>query len=164
MNSNSDFIDLCNFDFPEIVQIFFDMLNGGVIEIHQYNLQQILDTIYFLEFDSISINNIAQNSLNLDITQLISFPLNSIEEILSSNLIHITNENQIIQFILDNFHEKQDFLFLLYYIYFGFTDQYDFQYLIDLINFEDINEALFNHFKSSLMSNYLLSPGKAFKL
>jgi hypothetical protein len=59
---NIDCMDFPNYRFPEIIKMFFDILKGNKIEITESNLDQIYDTIHFLEFGSDSIESFCQNS------------------------------------------------------------------------------------------------------
>jgi hypothetical protein len=71
------------------------ILGGKNILINESNIQQISDTIYFLEFDSASVHEITKNLIFDDIlnhiSSLFSSPIDSIQTIISSPFIHFQN-------------------------------------------------------------------------
>jgi hypothetical protein len=160
-NPNPDFIDFLTYRFPEIIPIFFDILLGNKILINESTLDQIYDTISFLEFSSISILSFFQNSsfsfIFKSVSQLSTLPIKSNEEIIFSHFLHLRNENQIFEFIQNQVKEKKDYLSFLKLVYFGFVDSYDLLNLINFIQLTEIDFSLFKYLKSEFLSNYSLS-------
>jgi hypothetical protein len=81
------------------------------------------DTIYFLEFDSDSVHDIAQN-LGFDFSSENSSSLSSLsneanETILSFPFIHFQNENQLFNFINQLIKQNRNILTFIQYISFG---------------------------------------------
>jgi hypothetical protein len=50
-----DFIDLSNSPYPEIVKSFFNIIRGKSIWMNESNQEKIINTIDFIEFNSISV-------------------------------------------------------------------------------------------------------------
>jgi hypothetical protein len=158
---NIDFINFSDHRFPECIQIFFNILKGNRIEINEINLNQIYDTIHFLEFSSESIQSFFQNSslsfVSNDIIQISALPIDSIERIISSHFLHLQSENQLFEFVQRQIQENREYLSFLRYIYFGLVDNFILINLINSIHFDEIDHCLFEHFQSTFLSNSLLS-------
>jgi hypothetical protein len=158
---NNALIDLSVYPYSEIIKILFGILQGNVIEINESNMEQVLEAIYFLEFDSLSVHNILNNFpfnfvLN-DISSLHCLSNYLIQKIISSSFLHLQNENRLFEFIGSLIKENREYLNYLKYISFGLVTFLDFQNLINSIHFREFNSCLFDHMKSSLFSNYFLS-------
>jgi hypothetical protein len=158
------FIDFSNYNFAENIKNFFDILKGNKIEIMKSSLDQNYDAISFLEFSSVSIHPFFQSSslsfVDKDILQLSSLPPDSIENILSSHFLHLESENQLFKLIQHLIQENSGYLNVLRYIYLGFVDHFALINLIDSIQFEKIEDSLFEHLKCSFAFNFYLPPEK----
>jgi hypothetical protein len=143
-----------------MLKLFFDILKGNVLEINETNIEQILDAIYFLESDTLSFRNIAQNSqFNFafnDLSSLFSLPVESIQATISCPSFHSKNENQLFELLFDKIRKDRDFLFFIKYVSFGNINSLNFNCLIQSIQFHELNESLFDHLKYSLFFNYFL--------
>jgi hypothetical protein len=82
--------------------MFFEILNRNNVLIDKSNIEQIIDMIYFLKFDSVSVHNIAQTfAFDFNVTNIFSLsslPNESIQTMISSPYIHFQNENQLFDF------------------------------------------------------------------
>jgi hypothetical protein len=157
----SDLIDFSNYRYPEIIKLFFEILRGNVIQIDEIKIEQILDAINFLESDTLFVRSFLQNYpfnfVSKSTTSLFSLPNESIQSIISSPYFHLKNENQLFELLFEKIQKNGEFLFLLKYAYFGNVNFLDLNCLIQSIQYPEINESLFHHFKDSLFFNYLLS-------
>jgi hypothetical protein len=127
--------------------MFFDIMRGNKIQIDENNFSQIYDTMFFLEFSSISTHDFFQSSslsfVNEDIFQLLPLPIDSIESIFSSPFLHFENENQLFKLVQHQIQENSECLNFLKYVYFCFIDHFALTNLINSIQFEKINCCLF---------------------
>jgi hypothetical protein len=158
---NLDFIDFSHYRFPVFIKMFFGILKGNKIEINEHNLEHIYDTMHFLEFSSDSIKSFFQNSslsfISNDISQIPSIPIYSIDNILSSHFLHLRNENQLFEFVQNLIKENRESLNFLRYVYFGLVENNHLINLINSIEFNEIDHCLFEHLRSSFLSNYFFS-------
>jgi hypothetical protein len=162
-SKSSSFIDFSYYPNSAIIQILFSILQGYIIKIDASNIDQISDALYFLEFNSISIDTfIEQFSFNFasnDLSSLISLSKDSIQKIITSYFLHIKNENQLFEFIMNLIKENRKYLIFMKYILFGLVDFSHLMNLINFVQFHEINFSLFNSLKSSFKQNYFLSFG-----
>jgi hypothetical protein len=160
-DSDNNFIDFRSFPSPHIIQLFCLILKGQKIPITDINQSDIIETINFLEFDSVStqpfIHNSPFNFMSHDLTELGNLPLKSIQTIFSSSFFHLKNENQLFKILVDLFHDNSEYLNVLKYVYFGFLNHFDLKNFINSLHFHEIDSSLFDHLKYSLFSSYLLS-------
>jgi hypothetical protein len=146
-----DFIDFSNYQSPRYIQLFFNIFKGSTFQIDENNLEGVLNVIYFLEMDTISIqsliSNFPFNFASNDIMPIFFLPVDSIQTIISSPHLHLKNEKQLFELILKLIQDQRDFLCLLSNSYFGNIDSSLLNCLIQSIQLNELNDNLFNHLK-----------------
>lgn len=156
-HSTLEFIDFSSSIDPEVLLDFFEILEGNVIKINQNNIQEIINTISFLEFNSLSIELFFSNFFHHDKPNDLNLSIESIQKILSFNFIHLGDENQLFRYIMEEIQKNRSYLALIKFLHFGLINYFDFEGLIDVIQFNEIHQDFFDHFKYSLFSNFFLS-------
>jgi hypothetical protein len=84
-------------------------------------------------------------------------PIECIRTFISFPYLHLKNEDQLFELILNKIQDQRKFLFLLNYASLGNIDSFSLNYLIQSIQLTELTESSFGHFKNSLFSNYLIS-------
>jgi hypothetical protein len=97
----SNFIDFSTFEYPSIIAVFFSVFKGKVISLEHFNVQFLFETILFVEIE------ILKDFFPFSIENLSSFSKSIVKQILSLSFIHLTNENQIFEFILKQIKSDQ---------------------------------------------------------
>jgi hypothetical protein len=69
-SSNNSFMNLSDFSYPELIKIFFCIIRRNMILVDESNINRISATLYFLKFDSLSIQ-ILQNVWQLTLLTII---------------------------------------------------------------------------------------------
>jgi hypothetical protein len=155
-----NFIDLSDSSDPQIVQLFFNISRGKSIWMNRSNEKQISNVIHFLEFNSLSALKIAPDSsfnfILKNISSLNSFPIVSIQKIISSHHLSLKNENQLFEFLRSLISENKEYLSFLQYLHFGLIYVSFFSDFINSIHFHELSPCLFDHLKYSFLYNYLI--------
>jgi hypothetical protein len=156
-----DCIDFSSHQFPEMIKLFFNILQGTIIQVDENNVVQILKTIDYLETDILSVQNFLKNHssnfASANIMAIFFLPIECIRTLFSFPYLHLKNEDQLFELILNKIQDQRKFLFLLNYASLGNIDSFFLNYLIQSIQLTELTESSFDHFKNSLFSNYLIS-------
>lgn len=137
-------IDLSDSPNPEIV----------------FNLFQIFNTLpfYFTDYDTISLIQIfLYLRVNLSKFMSILLSYDQIQQCLSSPLLYVTNETEMLTLLVNKICENQENLELLKYTLFGACDPQCLNQLINSTQYKDINQTSFEYFKQVFQENFVAS-------
>jgi hypothetical protein len=146
----SDFIDFSSFENPETIIYFFSIFNGSILDLDKIPKSLLFKTILFLDIEQL------KPIVNLSSENMLSYSLEEIHQIFSSSFLHMENENEIFQTFFKLIEKDKNNLDLISYIYIGMVDYNLLNMLISDINFCEITEDMFNHFKNSLSLNFFI--------
>lgn len=143
INSSSS-INLSEFPHPEIISSLFKIFEGSTFSFNDFNSELLIQTFLYLEVN-----------ISKFISLLTSF--NSIQICLSSNLLHIQNENFLLDFIFNKINENKIYIDFIQNILLGACNKSLMTKIIYSLQFNEISSSLFIHLKESFCSNYILN-------
>jgi hypothetical protein len=147
----SNFIDFSSFEYPSIIIDLFSILKGTTILLNNLNLQNLIETIFYLEME----DEIFQDFIHFSIKDLTLLSESMLNKVLHSPFLQLFNESELFQYILTKFEEKRNNVSLLQYIYFGVINLNTFLLFISSIQFSEISNEIFENFKETFYSTFL---------
>jgi hypothetical protein len=148
---NSHIIDFSSFKYPYIIIELFSVLKGKIVLLDNIDQELLIETILFLNIEA----EMLKDFICFSIQDLSLFKQSQIEQIISSNFFHLINETALFEYIFNEIEGNRNKISLIEYIYFGLINYNSFIPFISSIEFSEISNEIFEHFKKTFYSTFL---------
>jgi hypothetical protein len=129
----SNSIDFSSFEHPEIITELFSVFKGKIISLEKFHQEFLISTILFVEIEPL------KDFISFSFEDFSSFSTSTIKQIFSSPFLHLINENQLFEFVLNQIKLDQTTLYLIQYLYYGLFDHNSFLSLLSSFEFSEIS-------------------------
>jgi hypothetical protein len=161
-------IDFSKFKESRVLKTILRLLDGLPLALNEFDKKSFSMATRFIGFDiTLPICTLTpatklktSDFLSQNFSKITEFHLltrKSMKKILSSKLLHLKNENQLFQFIMEKLEENTSNLSLLRYSYGGYVLKSLIDRFIDIIELDHMKPDLFDFLKNCFEFGYFVS-------